>query len=102
MWRNYFTEFGEYSYIHEDSSKPELILFWIGDSTTILTKKTNILINSLKVNVNNIDRIDIVLGEYYGQGAFRFPIFKINIMDSEEHLNVKHMLVTYIVENTTV
>ena len=29
------SQFGEYKYIHEIGSKPELILYWIHDSTTI-------------------------------------------------------------------
>ena len=41
-------EFGEYSYIHEDCSKPELIVFRIRDPI-------DILISILKINVNNID-----------------------------------------------
>ena len=39
---------------------------------------------SLKVNVNNIDRIDIVAGGNHGQGLFQFPVKVIYVMDDEE------------------
>ena len=45
-------EFGDYSYIHKNDSKHELILFWIRNSITIFLKGSNILINSLIGNVN--------------------------------------------------
>ena len=58
-----FPEFGKYSYVHENDSKLELILFWIRNLISILKKETNILINFVKLNANNIDRIDILLEE---------------------------------------
>ena len=34
-----FPQFGEYKYIHETGSKPELILYWVRDYTAIFKKK---------------------------------------------------------------
>ena len=55
-------QFGGYSYIREVGSKPKLISFCIRDSITIFKKETNILIDSFKLNINNIDRINIIVG----------------------------------------
>ena len=79
-----FPEFGEYNYIHEDDSKPELFLCWMHDSVTIFKKDNNMLMDYFKVNIDNIDRINIIIGGEYGQGAFLFPIKLIYIMDDEE------------------
>ena len=68
MRKNILPEFGEHSYIHEVGPKLELILFQIRDSITIFKKETNIFVEFFKLNVNNIDRSDIVVGGYLGQG----------------------------------
>ena len=54
------------------------------DSISIFKKETNILIDSFSVNVNNVDRIDIVVGGNHGQGVFQFPMKLIYVMDDEE------------------
>ena len=84
MWRKILPEFDEYSYIHEADSKPGLPLFWIRDSMSIFKKATIFLINSFKVDVNNIDKIKIVVGRDHGQGVFLFPMKLIYVMDDEE------------------
>ena len=48
-------EFDKYSYTREGGSKPELILFWIHHYIAIFKEGMNIMLNSLKPNVNNID-----------------------------------------------
>ena len=42
---------------------------------------------SLKVNVNNIDRIDIVVRGDHGQGVFHFSMKLIYVIDDEEMYN---------------
>ena len=56
----------------------------MSDSSSISKKKTIILISSFKVNVDNIDRTDIVVGGDYSQGAFQLPMKLIYVMDDEE------------------
>ena len=44
-------QFGEYKYLHEIGSKPELILYWVCDFVTIFKKEITLLINSNKIKV---------------------------------------------------
>ena len=37
--------FREYKYIHKTDSKPELILYWVRDSTATFKKEISLLIN---------------------------------------------------------
>ena len=77
-------EFCEHSYINENGSEHGLNLFWIRDTVAIFKKEISILIDLFKVNINNMDRIDIVVGGDHGQDVFRFPMKLICIMDDEE------------------
>ena len=45
-------------------------------------KETQLLIESSDINISNINRIDIVVGDDHGQGAFRFPIKILYIMNN--------------------
>ena len=47
-------------------------------------KETQLLIESGDINLSDIDRIDIVVGGDHGQGAFRFPIKNLYIMNNEK------------------
>ena len=40
------------------------------------------LIESCDIDISNINRIDIVVGGDHGQGAFRFPIKILYIMNN--------------------
>ena len=59
---------------------------FVHDSIVIFKKETNNLINYLKVNINNVHRIDAVVGKYHDQGTFRFPIKLIDAMDDKENI----------------
>ena len=72
-------KFGEYKYYTESGTKPEHILFWIRDS-----KETQLVIESGDIDLSDIDRIDIVVGGDHGQGAFRFPMKILYIMNNEK------------------
>ena len=76
-------KFGEYKYYHEVGSKPEYILFWIRDTVAVFKKETQLLIESGDINLSDIDIIDIVVGGDDGQGAFRFPMKILYIMNNE-------------------
>ena len=69
-------QFGEYKYIHEVGSKPEVILYWIRYFTAILKKEICILGKSSMLNGDNLLKIDVVIGGDHGQGTFRFPYSK--------------------------
>ena len=75
-------KFGEYKYCTETGSKPEHLLFWVRDTVAIFKKETQLLIESGDINLSDIDRIDIVVGGDYGQGAFRFPMKILHIMNN--------------------
>ena len=65
-------QFNENNIIHELDSKPNFILYWVRDYTAIFKKEITLLINSKQLKVNEISRIDIIVGGDHGQGNFRF------------------------------
>ena len=77
-------KFGEYKYCTETKSKPEHILFWVRDTVAVFKKETQLLIESGDIDLSDIDRIDIVVGGDHGQGAFRFPMKILYIMNNEK------------------
>ena len=77
-------KFGEYNCYHETGSKPEHILFWVRDTVAVFKKETQLLIESGDIDLSDIDRIDIVVGGDHGQGAFRFPMKILYIMNNEK------------------
>ena len=96
-------QFGEYKYIHEVGSKPEVILYWIRGSTAIFKKEISLLVKSNMLNFDDISRIDVVIGgDDNGQGAFRFPMKLLYIMKSSNFLTVKVMLLTFYAKKTIV
>ena len=66
----------------EKGSKPEHILFWVRDTAAIFKKETQLLIESSDIDISNVKRIDIVVGGDHGQGAFRFPMKILYIMNN--------------------
>ena len=86
-------KFTEYKYNNiEKGTKPEHILFWIRDTVAVFKKQTQILIYSGDIDILNINRIDINVGGYYGQGAFRFPMKILYIMnDDTRHESIQPM-----------
>ena len=77
-------KFGEYKYYTETGIKPEHILLWICDSAALFKKETKLLIKSGDINLSDIDKIDIIVGSDHGQGAFRFPMKMLYIMNNEK------------------
>ena len=75
-------QFGIYKYIHEVGSKPELILYWIRDSTVIFKKEICLLVKPNLLNLDDISRINVIMEGDHGQGAFRFPIKLLFVMKS--------------------
>ena len=67
-------QFGEYKYIHEVGSKPELIIYWIRDSTAMFKKEISLFVKSNIWNLDNLSRIDVEIGGDHGQGVYRFPM----------------------------
>lgn len=67
---------------------PNLNQFYFGYGIQLLLFRNRLifLIIFFKVNVNNIDRIDIVVRGDHGQGVFYFPMKLIHIMDDEESI----------------
>ena len=50
------------------------------------------LIESSVIDISDINRIDIVVGGDHGQGAFRFPIEMLYIMNNgDRHENIQPM-----------
>ena len=76
-------KFGECKYYHEIGSKSEHILFWINDTVAVFKKDTQLLIEYGDIHLSDIDRIDIVLGSDHSEGAFRFPMKILYIMNNE-------------------
>ena len=58
------------------------MLFWIRDNVAVFKKGTQLVIESGDINLSDINRIDIVVGGYYGQGAFRFPMKILHIINN--------------------
>ena len=58
---------GEYNYIHEFDSKPELILYWVRDFSAALKKGITLFIYSKQLRVNEISRIDVIVGGNHGK-----------------------------------
>ena len=56
-----------------------------------LKKETQLLIEYGDINLSDIDRIDIVIGGDHGQGAFRFPIKLLHIMNNERDMKVYNL-----------
>ena len=77
-------KFGEYKYYYEIGSKPAHILFRVRDTVSVFKKETQLLIKSGGINLCDIDRIDIVVDGDHGQGAFRFPMQILYIMNDEK------------------
>ena len=79
-------QFGEYKYTHETGTKLESILYWVRDSTAIFKKEIRLLIKCKQIIIDNISRIDVVVGGDHGQGAFRFPMKLLFIMKSSKNI----------------
>ena len=79
-------QFGEYKYIHVVGSKPELILYWIRDFTAIFKKEVSLLVKSNLLKLDNISKIDVVIGGDRGQGTLRFPMKLLFVMKSSKNV----------------
>ena len=88
-------QFGEHKYIHEVGSKHELMLYWIRGSTATFKKEINLSVKSNLLNLDDISRIDVIIGGDYGQGTFRFPMKLLFVLNSEHMLNVQVVLLTF-------
>ena len=77
-----FLQFGEDNYVYESRLKLELILDWVCDSVAIFKKENNLLINSNLLIIKESFRIDVIVGEDHSQGAFRFPMKILFVMNS--------------------
>ena len=75
-------KFSEYKYNHEKGSKTEHILFWVRDTVAAFEKETPLLIESGDIDTSDINRIDIIVGGDHGQGAFRFPMKILFILNN--------------------
>ena len=75
---------GEYNYFHENRNKPKLILFWIRDTVAVFKKESQLLIDSGDINIYDINRIYIVVGSDHRQGASRFPMKTLYIMNNSK------------------
>ena len=56
------------------------------DSTVIFKKEITLLIKSKQLKVNEIYRIDVVVGGDHGPGAFRFPVKLLFVMKYSKNL----------------
>ena len=92
-------QFGEHKYIHEVGSKHELMLYWIRGSTATFKKEINLSVKSNLLNLDDISRIDVIIGGDYGQGTFRFPM---KLLFVRKILNVKLVLLTFCIKKTMV
>ena len=79
-------QFGKYNYIHELDSRSEPILYWVRDSTAIFKKEVTLFINSKKLKVNEISRIDVIVIGDHGQRAIRFPMKLLIVMKASKNL----------------
>ena len=76
-------KFGEYKYNNMvKDSKPEHILFWVRDTVAVFKNETQLLVESGDIDIYNVNRIDIVVGGDHSQGAFRFPMKILYIMNN--------------------
>ena len=75
-------KFGEYNCYHKTGSKSELILLLVGD--IVYKKEIQLLINSSDIDTYEITRIDIVIGGEHGQGAFRFAMKILYIINTDK------------------
>ena len=79
-------QFGQNKYTHETGTKPESILYWVWDSTAIFKKEISLLIKCNLIIIDNISRINVVVGGDHGQGTFRFPMKLLFIMKSSKNI----------------
>ena len=77
-------QFGEYKYTHETSTKLESILYWVRDSTAIFKKEISLLIKCKLITIDDVSRIDVVVGGDHSKGTFRFPMKLLFIMKSSK------------------
>ena len=75
-----FPEFRGNNCYHEAGSKTEFILFRVRNIVAVYKKETSFLFDYGKIDIYEINRIDIVMGRDHGEGVFRFPIKK-NVHD---------------------
>ena len=59
-----------------------------------MKKEISLLIKSNQLKVNEISRIDVIVGGDHGQGAFTFPMKLLFVMKSGKMLNVQVVLFT--------
>ena len=95
-------QLGEYEYIHEIVSKRELILYMIRDYVAIFKKEISLLITPNQLKVDEIFRIDEIVGGDHGQGTFRFPIKLLFVIKSEKMLNKQVVLLIFYANNIMV
>ena len=83
-------QFGEYKYYNEIRGKPEHIYFGFVILLLVFKKETRLLIESGDIDILNINKIDIVVGSDHGQGAIRFPMKILYIMnDGTRHESIQ-------------
>ena len=73
-------------------SKLELVLYWVRDYVAIFKKETSLLIYLNQLKVNDISRIDLIVGGDHGQSVFRFLMILLFVVKSEKMLNVQVVL----------
>ena len=82
-------QFSEYKYTHETGTQPESILYWVRDSTVIFKRDISLLIKCNLMIIDDISRIDVVVGGDHGQGDLRFPMKLLFIMESSTYILCK-------------
>ena len=70
------------NYYHETRTKHELILFAFVTMFLFFKEKDTVLIDFDQINISDINNIGIVVGGDHGQGAFRFPMKILYVMNS--------------------
>ena len=78
------SKFGKYKYYTETGSKPGYILFWVRNTFAVFKKDTQLSIDSGKIDLSDVDRIDTVVVDDHGQRTFRFPMKILYIMNNEK------------------
>ena len=76
-------------------SKLELVLYWVRDYVAIFKKETSLLIYLNQLKVNDISRIDLIVGGDHGQSVFRFLMILLFVVKSEKMLNVQVVLLIF-------
>ena len=78
------SQFGKYKYIHQVCNKQRHFIYRARDSIAIFKKYIALLVNSKQLIINEIFRIDVIVGGDHSQCTFRLLMKLLIVTKSEK------------------